>query len=91
MALKALGRKAEAKALFRELVDEGKKCIVTDFVNFYGAEGTTGETVATVNTRAYLTMGLGYKGLGRPFKARSCFRKAVSLKPDNLWADVMLR
>ena len=51
----------------------------------------TGETVATVNTRAYLTMGLGYKGLGRPFKARNCFRKAVSLKPDNLWADVMLR
>ena len=44
-----------------------------------------------MNTRAYLTMGLGYKGLGRPFKARSCFRKAVSLKPDNLWADVMLR
>ena len=91
VALKALGRKAEAKALFRELVDEGRKGIVTDFVNFYGAEGTTGETVATVNTRAYLTMGLGYKGLGRPFKARSCFKKAVSLKPDNLWADVMLR
>lgn len=91
VALKAFGRKAEAKALFRELVEAGKAGIVTDFVNFYGAEGTTGDTVETINTRAYYTMGLGYKGLGRGLKARSCFKKSVSLKSDNLWPNVMLR
>lgn len=91
LALKKLGRKAEAKKLFRALVDAGKDGIVEDVINFYGAEGTTGATIETVNTNAYYTMGLGYKGLGRGCKAKSCFRKSVKLKKDNLWPNVMLR
>lgn len=90
VALSRLGRKAEAKELFRNLVDAGKNAIVEDYVNFYGAEGTTGATVESINTKAYYTMGLGYKGLGRGGKAKSCFRKAVSLKKDHLWANKML-
>lgn len=91
VALKALGRKAEAKALFRDLVQAGKDGVVEDFVSFYGAEGTTSQSVESVNSQAYYTMGLGYKGLGRGFKANRCFRKSVSLKSDNLWPNVMLR
>lgn len=91
LALKRLGHKTEARALFRELVADGKAGIETDHVNFYGAEGTTGATVASINTKAWYTQGLGYKGLGRNAKARRCFRKSVLLKRDNLWPDVMLR
>lgn len=91
LALKKLGKKAEARKLFKELVAAGKAGIVEDYVNFYGAEGTTGSTVESINTKAYYTMGLGYKGLGRNFKAKRCFRESVELKKDNLWPNVMLR
>ena len=90
LALKELGMKSEAAEIFRSLVEDGKSGIVTDYVNFYGAEGTTGATVESINTKAYYTMGLGYKGLGKGNKAKSCFRKSVSLKSDNLWPNVML-
>lgn len=91
LALKKLGNRKEAKKLFNELVEAGKNGIVEDYVNFYGAEGTTGATVESINTKAYCTMGLGYKGLGRNIKANCCFRKSVKLKSDNLWSNVMLR
>lgn len=90
MALMKLGRKKEAREMFNALVETGKNGIVEDIVNFYGAEGTTGSTVETINTKAYYTMGLGYKGLGRSLKAKRCFRKSVELKSDNLWSNVML-
>lgn len=53
-------------------------------MNFYGAEGTTGKTVATINTKACYTQGLGLLGLGNRDEARKCFAKSVELKPDNL-------
>lgn len=91
LALQRLGDKEAAKALFKDLVESGKASIVKDHVNFFGAEGATGKTDEAINTMAYYSMGLGYRGLGREAKAKRCFRKAVSLKKDNLWADVMLR
>ena len=91
LALEKLGKKAEAEALFEALVEAGKAAVVEDYVNFYGAEGTTGKTVATINTRACYTQGLGQLGLGNRDEARKCFAKSVELKPDNLWSAVMLR
>lgn len=91
LALAKTGKAAEAKALFEGLVKTGEDGIVTEFVNFYGAEGTTGSTVEGINTKAYYTMGLGYLGLGDEAKAKECFRKSVSLKVDNLWPNVMLK
>ncbi len=91
LALEKLGKKAEAKALFEALTAAGKAGIVEDYVNFYGAEGTTGKTVATINTKAFYTQGLGLLGLGNRDEARKCFAQSVELKPDNLWASVMLR
>lgn len=91
LALARLGRKAEAEALFEALAAAGQAGIVEDYVNFYGAEGTTGKTVATINTKAYYTQGLGHLGLGNAAEALRCFEKSVALKPDNLWAAVMLR
>lgn len=91
LALAKLGKKAEAKAIFESLVKAGKDGIVEDYVNFYGAEGTTGKTVETINSKAYYTQGLGQLGLGNREEARKCFEKSVELKPDNLWASVMVR
>ena len=51
----------------------------------------TRKTVATINTKAFYTQGLGLLGLGNRDEARKCFAQSVELKPDNLWASVMLR
>lgn len=95
LALNELGRKEEALAMFEALVAAGEGAVVTDFVNFFGAEGNTGETVEGINARAYYTAGLGYLGLGAAGentleKAADCFKKSVDLKPDNLWSNYFL-
>jgi tetratricopeptide (TPR) repeat protein len=91
LCLEKTGKKGEAKALFEALVETGKAGIVTQYVNFYGAEGTTGSTVEGINSVAYYTMGLGYLGLGEKAKAKECFEKTVELKRDHLWANTMLK
>ncbi|MDR1720109.1 MAG: DUF5107 domain-containing protein [Dysgonamonadaceae bacterium] len=91
LALKKLNKTAEAEILFRALAEDGSNSIVQSWVNFYGAEGTTGETVETINTKAYYTKGLGELGLGNKSEAEKSFKKSVELKPDNLWSTVMLK
>jgi tetratricopeptide (TPR) repeat protein len=91
LALKKIGKENEAEILFKALIQDGERNIVQRFINFYGAEGTTGETVETINTKAYYTIGLGELGLGNSSKAREYFKKSLALKPDNLWSMVMLR
>ena len=91
LALRKLGRKAEAKAIFKAMINEGKGRVVTQYVNFYGAEGTTGSTVDMINSGAYYTQALGYKGLGKNFKGNRLLRKVQDLKPDHLWANELLK
>ncbi|MBQ9893577.1 MAG: DUF5107 domain-containing protein [Bacteroidales bacterium] len=91
MALRKIGRSAEAEDLFRDLESNGSGAIVESVFNFYGAEGTTGQTVETVNTKAYYMKGLGMLGLGDQAGAAECFRKALKCRPNNLWADYMLK
>ncbi len=86
LALKKLGRKAEARAIFKAMVKEGKSRIITEYINFYGAEGTTGATVEGKNAAAYYTQALGHLGLGHRIKAKRLFKKVLDLQPDNLWA-----
>lgn len=90
LAHNALGNKSEATRLFNELKAHGANGIVTDYVSFYGAEGTTGNTVENINTKAYYTKALGEYGLGEIAAAKTDMAKAVELKPDNLWAVRML-
>ena len=89
--MKKIGRKAEAKVLLKAMVADGKAGVVTQFVNFYGAEGTTGRTVEAINAEAYYTCALGELGLGHRCKARRLFKKVKTLKPDHLWANEMLK
>ena len=90
LALKKLGRKAEAKAIFKSMIAEGKAGMVTEFINFYGAEGTTGKTVESINASAYYTKALGQLGLGRKWSARRTLRKVIELRPADLWAARLL-
>ena len=89
--MKKLGMKAEAKKLFRQMIKEGKSRIVTQYVNFYGAEGTTGSTVDQINSAAYFTQALGHKGLGHNWRGNRLLRKVKSLKPDHLYANELLK
>lgn len=89
MALQKSGKTEEAQTIFESLIETGKNGIVERVMNFYGAEGTTGETVSSINTKAYYTMGLGQLGLGRKADANKSFRKSVEYKRDNLWANFM--
>jgi len=91
LAFTKLGEKIKANSIFESLLESGKKAIVTDVVNFYGAEGSTGLTVNDINSKAYYTMGLAYLGLGYKTKAKNCFEKTIQLKKDHLWADRMLK
>ena len=91
LALKKLGKKAEAKKLFKQMIKEGKARIVTQYVNFYGAEGTTGSTVDQINSGAYFTQALGHKGLGHRWRGNRLLRKVLSLKPDHLYANELLK
>lgn len=91
MALAKLGRGTEASEIFRNLEASGRGGVVESVFNFYGAEGTTGQTVETVNTKAYYLQGLGLLGLGDKDGAAECFRKSLDCRPNNLWADYMLK
>lgn len=90
LALRHLGRTADADALLKALVEEGKNGVVDHVVNFYGTEGATGQTVEGVNAKAYFTEGLGELGLGNKARAKELFSKTRQLKYDHLWAKVML-
>lgn len=91
LALEKLGKSDEAKAIFNDLVEEGKNGIVKRHINFYGSEGTTGNTVEFINSCAYYTMGLGQAGLGNREEAKASFVKSVELNPNYLWSNVMLK
>lgn len=83
-ALRKLGNKKAAKALFRQMIADGKAAVQTQHVNFYGAEGTTGLTLDVVNSAAYYTQALGYKGLGKSARAKRLLKKVKTLKPDHM-------
>ncbi len=91
MAMKKLGRKAEAREILRKMVREGKDGIIKEYINFYGAEGTTGVTVDGKNAAAYYTRALGELGLGHKLRARRYLKKVVALDYDNLWANELLK
>ena len=91
LSLKKLGRNDEARAMLTGMVEDGKNAEVTQFVNFYGAEGTTGRTVDSINADAYYTQALGQLGLGKKSQARKLLAKVLELKPDHLWANELMK
>ena len=91
IALEKLGKAADAKAVFESLVNDGTSGMVKTHTNFYGAEGTTGDTVDGINARMFITKGFGELGLGEKSAAKKSFAEALKRKPDMLWAATMLK
>lgn len=60
--------------MLKAMIEEGRNAEVTEFVNFYGTEGTTGRTVDR---------------LGKKSAADKLLSKVIELKPDHLWASVL--
>ena len=77
--------------MFESLVNDGTSGMVKTHTNFYGAEGTTGDTVDGINARMFLTKGFGELGLGDKSAAKKSFAEALKRKPDMLWAATMLK
>ncbi len=91
LSLQKLGMEDEAENLFEALVKTGKDAVVEKHTNFYGAEGTTGDSIASLNTKAHYTQALGEMGLGNNRTARKLLKKSLELKHNNLWAKEMLK
>ncbi len=89
-AFHKLGHYGIARSMFEALKNEGDKAFVKSYVNFYGAEGTTGKTVEGINSKAHYIRGLGLLGLKHYNQAKQDFEMSLKLKPSALWSKVML-
>ena len=85
LALEKLGRKSEARPLYKHIVECGK-AQYTAYYNRFFESFDRGPFEQDLNTDAYYTQAIGYKALGRKCKARKMFRKALAERNDNLWA-----
>lgn len=89
LALERLGNKAQAKELYRHMLECGKAQVVEDVNNFFESFDR-GPFPRDINSVAYYTQGMAWKALGNEKKARECFRKSLEERNDNLWAAFRL-
>lgn len=86
LSLCKLGHKAEARALYKHIVKVGKSQY-TDYFNTFFESFDRGPFERDINSEAYYTQAIGYKALGRNFKARRMFKKALAERNDHVWAN----
>ncbi len=86
LAIKKLDPKANVKPMLREALKVGKSK-VADSVNRFFASFDYGDYIEDVNSAAWYTQGIAYKGLGRNGKAKKCFKKALEERNGNVWAN----
>jgi len=85
LAMRKIDRNADVKSMFRAIVRKGKASR-TGYVQRFWESFDRGPYENDVNSAAYYMEGIGYKALGREWKARRAFRKALKERNDNLWA-----
>ena len=85
LAMRKIDRNADVKPLFKAIVRNGKASR-TVYVQRFWESFDRGPYENDVNSAAYYMEGIGYKALGREWKARRAFRKALKERNDNLWA-----
>jgi hypothetical protein len=85
LAMRKIDRNADVKPLFKAIVRNGKASR-TVYVQRFWESFDRGPYENDVNSAAYYMEGIGYKVLGREWKARRAFRKALKERNDNLWA-----
>ena len=89
LSMRKLDSKADVHFLYRSIVREGK-AKETTYVQRFFESFDRGPYEEDVNAEAFYTQAIGYKALGRSWKAKRCFRKALSCRNDNLWANYYL-
>ena len=89
LAMKKLDPKASVKAMNKEIVNTGKAGITT-YVQRFWESFDRGPYEQDINSAAYYTQAIGYKALGRNFKAKRMFKKALKERNDHLWANYYL-
>ena len=89
LAMKKLDPKASVKAMYKDIVKNGKASLTT-YVQRFWESFDRGPYEQDINSAAYYTQAIGYKALGRNFKAKRMFKKALKERNDNLWANYYL-
>ena len=91
-ALKKLGRAAEAKPLFEELIQRGRRELAeietTTGIDFFAKFGDQ-LTDDIRRSNSHYLIGLGFLGLDDKARAKEEFKKAAGFDIYNLWAKVM--
>ena len=89
LAMKKLDPKASVKAMYKDIVKNGKVSLTT-YVQRFWESFDRGPYEQDINSAAYYTQAIGYKALGRNFKAKRMFKKALKERNDHLWANYYL-
>ena len=89
LAMKKLDPKASVKAMYKDIVKNGKASLTT-YVQRFWESFDRGPYEQDINSAAYYTQAIGYKALGRNFKAKRMFKKALKERNDHLWANYYL-
>ena len=89
LAMKKLDPKASVKAMYKDIVKNGKASLTT-YVQRFWESFDRGPYEQDINSAAYYTQAIGYKALGRNFKAKRMFKKALEQRNDHLWANYYL-
>ena len=89
LAMKKLDPKASVKAMYKDIVKNGKASLTT-YVQRFWESFDRGPYEQDVNAAAYYTQAIGYKALGRSWKANRMMKKALKERNDHLWANYYL-
>ena len=89
LAMKKLDPKASVKAMYKDIVKNGKASLTT-YVQRFWESFDRGPYEQDINSAAYYTQAIGYKALGRNLKAKRMLKKALAERNDHLWANYYL-
>ena len=89
LAMLKLDPKASVKAMYKDIVKVGKASLTT-YVQRFWESFDRGPYEQDINAAAYYMQAVGYKALGRNFKAKRMMKKALKERNDHLWANYYL-
>ena len=89
LAMRKLDPKASVRSMYKDIVKVGKASLTT-YVQRFWESFDRGPYEQDVNAAAYYMQAVGYKALGRNFKAKRMLKKALKERNDHLWANYYL-
>jgi hypothetical protein len=75
--------------MYKDIVKNGKATLTT-YVQRFWESFDRGPYEQDINSAAYYTQAVGYKALGRTWKAKRMLKKALKERNDHLWANYYL-